>query len=269
MWNLRQLGIQVRTNVNAPQAMTKLSTDGEPRPYRADDDFNGATFTDRILTAYQSKYDMLLDPEELRNTYLATLPDMPFEQSAVEQAAKQFLDSLIRSTLWTGVRDANGDAAADICDGWGTLIAALIVAGDLDPVVTGAITSANAVDKVEAVAESVPDWMREMGFRILCSYGTLDKYKKHYRTLNGFGFNKSETGQYKLDAIDAILQPTSILGTSQRLVATVDNNLVFGTDTERISMYPTPYLNLMKNRLLFPAGCEIQDLDAIVVNDQQ
>lgn len=269
-WRIREAGVQVRTNVKTPQALAKFSVDGTPRPYRADDDFNGATFADRILTAYPAKYDMQLDFVEFYNTYLAELPEMPFEQYALQQAAKQFVDSLQTSTLWTGVRNGSGSAAADICDGWGTLIAAAITASDITPVAGAAITSSNAVTQVELVADAASVIMKERGFRILCSYGTLEKYRKHYRSTYGFSFDKGETGQYKLDGQNAILTPCAFMGSSQRLVATFDNNLIFGTDNEALMNFPTPHLNLLQNRMLMTAGCQIRDIgsEVFVVNDQ-
>ncbi len=269
-WKLRQLGIQVRTNVKTPQAMAKLSAVGGPQPYRLQDDFdnNGVQWTDRILTVFQSKWDFILDPEEYRNTYLAELPDMPFEAASVQHVADSYLDSLIKNTLYLGVRNAAGVAAADICDGWGTIIANEIIAGKITPIATGSISSANAVTKVEQVAEAVPEFMRDNGFTVFCSYATLDAYKKHYRTLNAFGFSKSETGKYQLDGINATLQPAAFMGNSSRLIATYPQNLVFGCDAESIAVHPTQYLNILKVREMMPAGCEIQDLDVLVVNDQ-
>jgi hypothetical protein len=267
-WDIRSLGVQVRTNVNTPQALSKFSVDGEPRPYRTQDDFNGGTFTDRVLTAYQSKYDQQLDSEDLRNLYLADLPEMPFENYAVEQAAKQYLAKIQSDTLWLGVRNAGGSTAAAICNGWGTIIATEITATTISPIVTGAITSANAVAKVELVANGVSTLMKQRGFRIFCSYDILEKYRSNYRSTYGFSFNKNERGQYQLDGVNAVLQPSSILGTSQRLVATIDGNLVFGTDTERLAMFPTPHLNILQNRIMFPAGCQIRDLEFLYVNDQ-
>jgi hypothetical protein len=268
-WDLRGKGIQVRTNVVAPQALTKLSAVGAPRPYRTQDDFGtGPDFSDRTLTAYQSKWDYEFDPENFRNTYLATLPDAPFEAAAVDQVSKTYLDTITRLTLWSGVRNGAGTGAADLCDGWGTIIAAEITATNLTPVVTGAIASTDAVTKVETLAEGVPLWMREMGFVVLCSYNVFDKYKKHYRTLNGFGFEKGENQEYNLDGINAVLRPVAFMGTSQRLVATLPNNLVFGTNVEAVETFPTPHLNIMKIRHMMPVGCQIQDLEALVVNDQ-
>lgn len=269
-WDIRSVGVQVRTNVNTPQAMAKFSVDGEPQPYRKQDDFQGATFTDRVLTAYQAKYDQELDAEDLRNTYLAELPEMPFEQYAMQQGGDAFLDAIMRNVLWSGVRDGAGTDVEDICDGWGTIIAAEITATNITEVATGAITSANAVTKVEIMADAVDVAMKQKGFRILCSYDVLAKYRIHYRTLNGFGFNKNEKGSYQLDGMNAVLTPCAFMGTSQRLVCTYDNNLVFGTDIEQVKNYPTPHLNLLRNRILFPAGCQIRDIGAEVfkVNDQ-
>lgn len=268
-WQIREAGVQVRTNVNTPQNMAKLTVDGEPEPYAIADDFKGATFTDRTLTAYQSKHDLQLDAEDLRNTYLAELPEMPFEQFAVAQAVRQYLAKLQSDTLYLGVRNGAGTTAVDICDGWGTIIAAEIILASITPVVTGAITSANAVTKVELVADACSTIMHQRGFNIICSYDVLSKYRIHYRTLNGFGFNKSETGGYKLDGMNANLVPVAFMGTSQRLIATVPGNLVFGTDIERVSMYPTPYLNYLKTRLMMPAGCQIRDIgsEVLQVND--
>lgn len=269
-WELSSLGIQVRTNVNAPQAMTKLSAQGTPRPYATGDNTtgNGPKFTDRVLTAYQSKWDYDFDPEEFRNTYLANASGNPFYQEALNQISAEYLDHITRSTLYLGVRNGAGTAPADITDGWGTLIAALITATTITPVATGVITDANAVTKVEQVAEAVPAWMRQKGFIVYCSYATIDKYKKHYRTLNGFGFNKNEVGQYQLDGINAVLRPVAFMGTSARLIATVKDNLVFGTDMERVAVAASMRRNVSEVRMMIPAGCQIQDLDALVVNDQ-
>lgn len=272
-WNLRNRGIQVRTNVNKPQAMTKLSTNGTPQPYAAADNIagNGAKFTDRILTAFQSKWDSDFDPEEFRNTYLAsTNMTDPFYAAAINQMCKEYLDYIIRSTLYNGVRNGAGTAPADICDGWGTIIAAEIVANTITPVATGAITTANAVEKVELLTEdaSFPIWMREKGFVINCSYNIIDKYKTRYRALNAFGFKPNETGDYQLDNKLGVLRPQAFMGVSQRLVATIDNNLVFGTDLEQISIAASMRRNIIETRPMMPVGCQIQDLDAIVVNDQ-
>jgi len=273
-WDLSGDGIQMRTNVNAPQALTKLSSTGTPRPYRAQDDFegNGAKYTDRSITAYQSKWDFEFDTEDFRNTYLASkaLQEKTMYVAALDFLSNKFKEYLKTQAFYLGVRDAAGDTPVDIANGWGTIIASELVGGGLTAIVTGAITNANALEKVETFLEdaSIPMWLREMGGNVVCSYNVFDKYCKSYRTANTFGFKADVTGAYKLDNKNFSLKPVSWMGTSQRLIATINNNAVMGTDLDRIQVHATPHLNIIQTRLMMPVGFEWQDLEAMYVNDQ-
>lgn len=268
-WDIRELGIQVRTNVNTPQAMAKFDVTGNPQPYRLQDDFSGATVTDRVLTAYQTKLDLELDAEDFRNTYLAELPEMPFEQFTVNQAAKQFMDALYTDALYLGVRNGSGTAAVDCFDGWGTIIAAEISGGDLTNVIsTAAISASNAVTEIEKVTNGVSAKMKQKGFNVYVSYTVFQYYRTHYRATYGFTFNPAQEGTYMIDGTKAKLIPVAFMGTSGRVIATYPGNMVFGTDLDRICMHPTPHLNLLQTRLMMPGGCQIRDLDVIYVNDQ-
>ena len=268
-WNLRGQGIQVRTNVNAPQAMTKLSAVGSPRPYTAADALvTGPAFTDRVLTAFQSKMDFDFDPEEFRNTYLANQDGAPFYEQAINHVSRSMLNDIQLSTLYLGVRNSSGTTPAAIANGYGTIIAGLITATTLTPVVTGAITDANGVDKFEQMIAALPAWMRERGGIIYCSYAKFDNFRKNYRTAFNFQFDKNAEGRYKLDNLNFEIRPVAWMGTSSRLIATVENNLVFGTDAERVQLAASQRRNIIEVRLMMPVGCPIQDLDAIFVNDQ-
>ena len=265
-------------NVNNPIKLPKLSAKGNPRPYREQDDFtDGAQFTDRELVVRQSKWDWNFNPENLRNTYLAEVASgnvdalkTTFYAWISEQLAREYLSQVLLGTVWLGDYDAAGSTVADIATGWGTLIADLITSSDLDPVVTGAITNSNAVASVEAVAESIPSSWRESGqlIPIICSYGTLDKYKKNYRTSYGFNFDKNEKGQYALDGLNSVLTPRAYLGDSQRLIAAYPGVFAYGTDANMLSVFPTPYLDYIKVRVKMPIGFEITDLEKLIVNDQ-
>lgn len=265
-------GILVYKNVKAPIPLTKLSGQGNIRPYREQDDTsgNGVAFTDRILTVYQSKWDMDVDPEKYRNTYLASDQEIPFYQFILEQVAKEYLAQINDSAAYLGSYNAAGSTAAAIATGWGTIIAAEITATNLTPVVTGAITTANAVDKVELVAKDaqVKAWMRNKGFVVYCSFATFDKYCTHYRTLNGFQFQPGNKNEYWIDGINARLKPVSWMGTSSRLIATIENNLAVGTDGESVKFAATARRNIIELRPMMPIGFQIADLGAMVVNDQ-
>jgi hypothetical protein len=268
-WNLATQGIQIRRNVNAPQAMTKLSAVGNPRPYTAADALTtGPKFTDRVLTAFQSKWDFDFDAEEFRNTYLANQSGAPFYEQSLNHVAQAFLDDIQRNTLYLGSRNASATTSAAIADGWGKTIADLITATTLTPVVTGAITDVNGVDKFELMVTNVPTWMREKGFVIYCSYAKFDNFRKNYRTAFNFQFDKNAEGRYKMDNLNVEIRPVAWMGTSSRLIATLENNLVFGTDVERVQVAASQRRNIIEVRLMMPVGTQIQDLEAIFVNDQ-
>lgn len=273
-WRIRSQGIQVRTNVTKPQVLTKLSAVGGPRPYRSQDDTsgNGVKYTDRTLTVYNSKWDHDFDPEEYRNTYLGDgVHDMSFAQAATNQLAKEYLDSIIKNTLWLGVYNASGSTPAAICTGWGTLIAAEITATNLTPITTGATTDSNAVANAEAMVEGAPAFLRDSVEPLILyvPFHIFDSYTKNYRTLNGFGFAQSVTGDYKMDNKNVIIRPVAwIPNTSERMVLTVASNLVFGTDIESVQVAASMRRNIIESRPMMAAGCQIQDLDVLVVNDQ-
>lgn len=273
-WKLRSLGIQVRTNVTAPQVLPKISATGTPRPYRAQDDTtsNGVEYTDRVLTAHNSKWDYDFDPEEFRNTYLAAgVFDAGYARAAAEQMAKEYLALIIKNTLWLGSYNASGTTPAAICDGWGKIIADEITATTLTPIATGIPTSGNAVELAEQMVEEAPIEMRDNDLPLILysNYNFFDNYCKRYRELNGFGFNQSSTGDYKMDNKNCIIRPVAMIpSSSNRLALTVANNLVFGTDIESIRVSASVRRNIIECRPMMAAGCQINDLDLLVVNDQ-
>jgi hypothetical protein len=262
-------GIMVYKNVTKPIALPKLSAVGHPVPYASADNTsgNGVAFTDRVLTVNQSKWDMDIDPEQFRNTYLSDGTEVPFYQFILDQVSKEYLASINDNAAYLGVYDAAGTDASDMATGWGTLIAAAVTAGALVPVTTAAHSITNAVGNAELVAEGCPVWMKKKGFKVYCSYGFLEKYKKDYRTRYGFNFQPTQEGKYMLDGMKAELVPASWLGTSSRLIATVDNNLVMGTNTGDVSFPTSVRRNILELRALMPIGFQISDFGAMIVND--
>ena len=71
-----------------------------------------------------------------------------------------------------------------------------------------------------------------------------------------------------MDGFNAVIRPVGFMNSSSRLVATVDGNLVFGTDSEQIQIAASMRRNIIETRPMMPVGCQIQDLDALIINDQ-
>lgn len=280
-WDL-QKDVFIHRNVTMPRALTKVTGSGNPRPYRTNDDFNNAAFTDRTLTVRASKWDFELNYEALRNTYLSAASNGAFDpnsvrihQYIVDQFATQYLAQIYDNTVGAGDYNSSGTTAAAIADGFLTIIADEITATNLSPVTVGAMTTSNAVTKVEILVDALPAWMKQMGFKIYCSYDSFSKYRTHYRSLNGFGFQANAEGRFKLDGYNGYLEPRGWMGSSARLIAvpnvpvgSVDNALHMGTNDEAVEIYPSIHLDLIQIRMKYPVGFQISDLSAIVVNDQ-
>lgn len=264
-------GIIVYKNVKAPIPLPMLTATGSPRPYRAQDDTTTpVALADRVLTVYQSKWDFDVDPEKWRNTYLARFKagDQAFADFIINAVSEKYLAEINDNTVYLGIRDAAGTSAVDLADGWGTIIAAEIVATHITPVTTGVITSSNALAKVSLIATSVPAWMRTAGFRVYCSYAMFDLYATNYAATFGFQFQPDATDRYRINNTKGYLFPVSWMGTSQRLIATVDNNLAMGTDGDSVQVAASMRRNIIEVREMMPIGFQITDLDALVVNEQ-
>ena len=262
--------IELYRSVKQPIILPKLSALGNPRPYTAANSVgDGAKFTDRTLTVRNSKWDYDLDPEQYRNTYLASQDKNPYYQFILNQVAKEYLSQIDAGTLYLGSYSAAGTTAAAIATGWGTTIAAEITATNITPIAGAAITSSNAVAQVELVVDAAPVWLKKQGGVVFCSFNTFADYRTNYRASFGFSFNKQENGHYMVDGYASIrLQPVSWMGTSDRLIFTANKNLVIGTDMEGVEVYATAARNIIEVRQMMGVGVEIADLDALVVNDQ-
>lgn len=268
-------GIKVYKAVKMPLALPKISAAGNPRPYTAADNFeDGALFTDRVLTVNQSKWDFPIDLEDFRNTYLNEFlgkADAPSgTQFIVDQVSKEYMAAINDSAMYGGTYNSSGTTAAALATGFGTIIANEITATTLTPVNTAVISASNAVTEIEKILAGMPAWMLKKNVIIYCSHAVFQRYYKHYRATYGFTFQPNPvTGKYSLDGYPNIeLTPVSWMGATGRVIATLPGNLIMGTDSDRIQVYPTPYLNTIKVRLTMPLGFQIADLEALVVNDE-
>jgi len=268
--DLSDQGILVFKNVKTPIVLPKASVSGGPRPYRAQDDVTTpAAITDRTLTVRQSKWDYDVEPEQWRNTYLAKWKPgaQQFADYINQIVAEEYLANINDNTLYLGSYNAAGTTAATIATGWGTIIANEIAASNLVAKTTTAITDgASALAAVGVITAAAPVWMRKKGYRIFCSYTSFDWYAKGYKAANAYAFLPDATNRYRVDNQNCFLQPVSWMGTSGRLIATIDNNLCMGTDGDNVDVSASVRRDIIEVRQKMPVGLEIADLDALVVS---
>lgn len=167
--------------------------------------------------------------------------------------------------------------ASVVCDGPGTIIAKETIAGKITPVITGAITNTNAIEKLRLVYNSASLAVRKKKTIMWISYDVFEKYKDDYVTRYGKG-NGIDSDVEDRDVLYLFgsskrceLRPCSWMGDSQRTIHTLYDNFLMGTnqlsDTNKIGkMVDT--LHGFKAICKFLIGFNFGDLEVLTVNDQ-
>jgi hypothetical protein len=171
---------------------------------------------------------------------------------------------------WTLVNDSI------ISTGWGKIIANEIAGGGItgaNLITTGALTNANAMDKVELMIDGMTVAHRNLGGTIRMSPVSYAKYLKQEKaTFTAALDQKMGDGTKTVYGYPKWqLEQCSWMGTSSRLIATQKDNLAFGTNVEsdltkagKVIETLHGYTTVVK----WIQGCEIADLETLYVNDQ-
>lgn len=109
--------------------------------------------------------------------------DMPFEAFIMQQIATKVKENLHLQGVYRGVYNAAGTTPIATMDGFLTLIAAAITATDIAPVVTGAVTADNVIDKAELVYDSLGEGYKNVPTQMIVSPTIFDWYGRKYRSL--------------------------------------------------------------------------------------
>lgn len=191
----------------------------------------------------------------------------------------------IENAMWQGVELGSGIGTRTLTDrvnGYREIARLAGVAGDATVVTTGAITSANAVDKVESFYQAADKTMKDRGFMIFCSYSLFENYQlqlltKHsnadmmLKTITGQGYSL-EGMPLRLGAGRTFLVPVPGMGDDDALIGTRPEFLAYGFDYEsewtnwKIQEYGWETWALNK----FPVGFQIllKKEGFLLVNDQ-
>lgn len=273
--------VTVLEGVEGKTPMTKLTIADGFKPYSEAHApiASAATYTDRTLEVNTGKYDFTLNPEDYLKSWLGAkrqgnAHDIPFEQYTMEQFMKRVAEQINNDAAYLGSYNASGTTAAATATGYGTKIAAAITATDLTAVATGALSDTNTVEKVEDMYEAADAPYQNVPCYVYCSKATEIKYLRDRRTRYGgnMNYNGDPIRWHDIEISGGVwkLKPVSWMGTSSRLIATPQENLIMGINTvsDDPEIYLDPELDFLKGRIKFTFGFEIRDLSAIWVNDQ-
>lgn len=203
-------------------------------------------FIPREINVHVGKYELEVCPEAYRQTYLAqfqtkgvarTPEDMPFAKYVMESIFAEFGEELNDETAYLGVHNSAGTTAADITDGYGTILAAGITASAITPITTGAITSANAASKLTLLARAVPSkYLKpKWKLRMYMSYATYAAYTDNLLTMGyntGRGIADIMNGTKWLAGYEGIIEivPATWMGDSGRVFITPFENIILAAD---------------------------------------
>ncbi len=273
----------INNEVNIP----KITTSEFLKPYTGTfEKTDAVALEDRKLRVDVGQGDLTFEPEAFRREYLGEQlrpggRNIPEEQFIFDQLTERAQNTIDQHIVYFGKKEAvvAGDTAVQkarkITDGFGTIIAKEVTAGNLVPVVTGAITNANAISKVETVFKSLPTAVRAKGGVIYVSedvyWKYFENYRTDYKTSPIFTGNELRSKEIVfMYAANWSIRPCIWMGNSQRIIASAGKNLYMGTDgTSPL----TPFKLIdghyhMEFSMKLIMGLQIADLDALAVNDQ-
>lgn len=207
----------------------------------------GIGFFPEVLKLRYAKADQEVDPNDLRNTYMASYLEgapseeneivrMAFEQN-VQQASIDTVDALINGVYKIPTSGEAGDAL-DAVDGYKEFIRKQIVARKITPLDLGEINQTNAIEKVEALYQSIPAQYRgskKLG-TLICyvSEAFRRQYFFAYRDQLGILANY-EGWNGMVDATNIKMVELPSMGNYNRIVFTMEGNFVqlAGKPTDR------------------------------------
>lgn len=267
------------------------------KPYSAT--FTGGsdeTWAAKSFTIFENKIEHITEPKKYTKYWQSIgwvdyqgVPAKGYDELAsrlIGNLIEANSDTIRKTTIWSGVRNGAGTTPADTLDGFSTLIAAAIISGDLPAgqidTSSGAVTSSNVLDNIEAVLELVDDeYLALPDFQVLVSKQILGWAIKAYQAAHDgqspvliFDENKKVVGMY-LDGIYSgiPLKMEVSMKTSGRIIATYQSNLQFGSNEDDFKKYEFDVqkdnwkLNLLAS---IDLGCGVYEFGegAFACNDQ-
>jgi len=240
---------------------------------------NALAFGARILKVRGIKVDLQLIPQVLEKTWLgkmkkATDPwDMPFEAFIMKYINSKITENLRLKAIYSGSYNAAGTTPGTTMDGFLELIADEITATNITPIVTGAITAANVVDKLELTYDGLGEAYKGVPTIMKVNPTIFDWYNRKYRV--DFGTNQDYKGMSSkrrtLDGTMCELVREPGLGASQRVIASVKENFIYGVDSASgYSLDVQKFDRTLKILIDFKAGVQFAEINAnaLAVNDQ-
>lgn len=254
-------------------------------------------FDNRVLKTQQIVLATKINPRNLMRSYLALINRenyknklnqkdpfyIPFEDYLLQNLAKSAQENLYKKAIFKGVYDSAGTSSTDLFNGYLKKVTDAVTATTLTPVVTGAITSTNVVEKLQLVYDALGDEVKGSEVNIHVNSQIFDWLQRSYSAMSNRSIVISDVSQaalrqplmqIPLDGTNAVVFREPGMGTSQRVIATVAGNMHLGFYNNPNDMqFEIQKSDLdLKLIMVFKAGVEFATLNDsfrnIAVNNQ-
>ena len=177
----------------------------------------------------------------------------------------------LNNVLFTAKRNPNGDTTADLFDGWGTILAKELEAGNIsvekgNKFEAGKVTSSNAVDIFKEIERSCHPILRDTEKFIFCDPIFADMYNDAYLlTHAGISYN-TKFNQAFVEGSNGktTIVPLSNLANTRIMIVTPGWNMLYGYDVSgertrfEIKRYE-PWVLTIAAAMFF--GCQFYSID--------
>ncbi len=231
----------------------------------------------RIMQVRTCKVEVELEPLKYHHTYLGLFikpgtdpANLPFEQYLMGKITAAAKEQMEVKGMFKGVYNPAGSTPADTMDGLNTIIEGEILAGGIAPIVTGAITSANVVEKLEGLFAMLPEEYQASPFKLFVSPKIKHWYNQTYRAAFGGVTHNTEFNKQYLDGTQCEIVPMPGLSGSGRVHLVPAWNAFFGTDlASDLDVVRTQLDKWVINVMMsFKIGVQIGSLGYYWTNDQ-
>lgn len=190
--------LTLRTGIRGEETVGELDGTIEVGPYsETRTDTDDVTVKGRTLTTYRGSVIKKFSPNSVADSIYGSavlsgdgLTSTDITLKVVAFLAKKVSKALNKS-LWSAVRNAGGSSTADLFNGFDTITAAEITAGNITVAkgnrydFAAAITDSNAEDSLKAMWRAASDELQGESCKMYMSKSIYNSYCEDYKASNG------------------------------------------------------------------------------------
>lgn len=238
--------MSIRTGIQGKIIGGALSTDAQLRPYRTE---KGAS-DNTAITPYEWETflgDVVkeFDPNAILGTlYTERTNKKPTEREIARLVALEMskkVGEALHDSMFTAVRNADGDTTADLYNGFSTLAAAAVTAGTLSSVkknyqdlTATPLTALNVGDVLKSAYRSIDKLLKKKKVNLYLPYSVLEMYEDWFQVEFGYAPWNQNFTQRTLIGSDSrcTFVPLDNMEGQDFLYFTTRDNLLVGVDQE-------------------------------------